>query len=210
MELIFLSVISYLIGSFPSAYILMKKLSNVDIREKGSGNVGAMNAFDISGSAFIGIIVFILDFSKGFLTVYIARLFFPDSFIHSVFSLNFVVLGHCFPIWLKFKGGRGLATASGGSLLFVPAILIIWLLIWIISYLYKKNVLFSNITASFITFLLVIFNTNVLKKYSFPLPNNVSEYIWGISIMLLITIFSHSNAINDYIKNLKIRKKENE
>ncbi|MCW9094791.1 MAG: glycerol-3-phosphate acyltransferase [Ignavibacteriaceae bacterium] len=81
MEYLFSSLIGYLFGSFPSAYLLVKKASGVDITKVGSGNVGAYNSLEVTKSKFIGISVFLLDFIKGVTAVLIPILFFPSAYV---------------------------------------------------------------------------------------------------------------------------------
>ena len=81
-EIILSSLIGYLIGSIPTAYLLVKKNNGIDIRENGSSNVGALNSYEVSNSKLIGISVLLIDFSKGLLAVFIAKYFFEQNFLH--------------------------------------------------------------------------------------------------------------------------------
>ena len=127
-EIIICVFVGYLIGSIPSAYLILKIFKNKDIRELGSGNVGTLNSYEVTESKLIGISVLISDSVKGILSVLIVKYGVGNEFIFLIVSLNAAVLGHCYSIWLKFKGGRGLATAGGGSLVLSPAILIAWII----------------------------------------------------------------------------------
>ena len=113
--LIFSSIIGFLLGSFPTGFIFLKKAKGVDITKEGSGNVGAMNSFEVSNSKLIGYSVFLIDFLKGSASVLIPSFLFPDQFIFPAISLLFAVFSHCYNPWLNFKGGRGLSTAAGGA-----------------------------------------------------------------------------------------------
>ena len=101
MSYLYCSLIGYLLGSIPTAYIVLKRTQNVDITETGSGNVGAMNSFEVSNSKIIGILVFIIDALKGLLSVYLCLLLFPLNFIYPALALFFAVFSHCFNPWIK-------------------------------------------------------------------------------------------------------------
>lgn len=110
MKMTMLVLISYLIGCFPSAYFLGKMYKNIDIRNHGSGNSGSTNALRVMGTKF-GILTLALDVIKGIVAVLIGRLILGDQ--GALISGVLVVLGHNFPIFLKFKGGKGVATSIG-------------------------------------------------------------------------------------------------
>lgn len=110
MEITLVVLISYLIGSFSPAYLIGKIQKNVDVREHGSGNAGTTNVLRVLGAkAALG--TFVLDFLKGIIAVYIGKriLGYDGALLASVF----VVLGHNYPVFLKFKGGKGIATSLG-------------------------------------------------------------------------------------------------
>ena len=110
MKLTMLVLISYLFGCFPSAYFLGKIYKNIDIRNHGSGNSGSTNALRVMGTKF-GILTLVLDVLKGVLAVLIGRIILGDQ--GGLIAGVVVVLGHDFPIFLKFKGGKGVATSIG-------------------------------------------------------------------------------------------------
>ena len=109
MEYLIITLGSYLLGSIPFGFILIKIFLKKDIRDIGSGNIGATNALR-TGNKSIGYVTLILDITKAVLPVIYVKLNYPD-FIFIV-SLS-VFLGHVFPVWLKFKGGKGVATYVG-------------------------------------------------------------------------------------------------
>ena len=109
MELITIGVISYLAGSIPFGLILTKIFLNKDIREIGSGNIGATNALR-TGNKLIGYSTLVLDILKAVIPVLYIKFSFPEFIFIAALS---VFLGHVFPIWLRFKGGKGVATYVG-------------------------------------------------------------------------------------------------
>ncbi|MEK6565125.1 MAG: glycerol-3-phosphate acyltransferase, partial [Bacteroidota bacterium] len=102
----------YLIGSIPTAFLVVKRTAGVDIRQSGSGNVGGYNAFTVTRSKSIGFVVGVLDGVKGLVAVFVASLT-GEMVSLQMLALFGAVLGHNYPVWLRFKGGRGLATACG-------------------------------------------------------------------------------------------------
>ena len=109
MELLTIGIVSYLMGSIPYGLILTKIFLKKDIREIGSGNIGATNALR-TGNKFIGYSTLILDIIKAVIPVLYVKINFPDLIYVSALC---AFLGHVFPVWLKFKGGKGVATYVG-------------------------------------------------------------------------------------------------
>ena len=132
-----LIIIFYLLGSLPFALILTKIFGYGDIRNIGSGNVGATNVLR-TGNKFLAFGVLCLDVLKGLLPFLILNSFFENiALLHAILLCHFSILGHIFPVWLKFKGGKGVATYIGflfGINYFLPLyFIILWLFIAIIS-----------------------------------------------------------------------------
>jgi len=115
------AAIAYFLGSIPFGYLLVLLFRKEDIRETGSGNIGATNVIR-SGSRWLGIFTLLLDLGKGFLAVVIARHLAVGSHAIDTASIGalFAVIGHVFPIWLRGKGGKGVATALGVFLALAP------------------------------------------------------------------------------------------
>ena len=109
MDIFLVTLFSYLSGSIPFGLILTKNFAKLDIRKTGSGNIGATNVLR-TGNKSIALVTLILDISKGFIPVSITMNYFPDLI---QLSSLVVFLGHIFPIWLRFKGGKGVATYLG-------------------------------------------------------------------------------------------------
>ena len=150
MDYTLISFISYLIGSIPSGFLLTKIFLKKDIRNIGSGNIGATNALR-TGNKTIGYTTLILDVSKAVIPIIYIKLNFPE-FIY-ISSLS-IFLGHVFPIWLKFKGGKGVATYIG--ILFSINILygIIFILSWLIIFVIWR---FSSLSSLIATLSIPIF-----------------------------------------------------
>ncbi len=207
MDYLISALAGYLLGSFPTAYLILKKTNGLDITKNGSGNVGAMNSYEITNSKFFGILVLLIDALKGLLSTYLVLLILPVEFIYPAIALLFAIFSHCFNPWLKFKGGRGLATAAGGLILIFPFLLVIWLVVWIIFFLMKKDIIFANVSATVMSLLLVFSSINIAFKYTFPQAESYQGVIL-FSIALLIIIFvKHIEPLKDFLKNSKISKK---
>ena len=121
----------YLIGSIPFALILTKLLGLGDIREIGSGNVGATNVLR-TGNKYLAFAVLCLDIFKGLLPFIILSSLYDTNILHSLFLCHFAIIGHIFPIWLKFKGGKGVATYIGFLFGLNPYISLLFLIVWLI------------------------------------------------------------------------------
>ncbi len=119
------ALLSYLLGSFPTAYVFGKHFRGIDISKNGSGNIGAMNAYDVTGSKAIGITVGSIDVAKGFAATVIPHIYLGS--MAGLVSALFVVTGHNYSSFMKFKGGRGLASAAGALLVLQPLCLPVYL-----------------------------------------------------------------------------------
>lgn len=141
-----LSVVGgYLVGSIPVGYLLVKQRSRLDIRSSGSGNVGAFNAGVVTGSASVGILVGVLDGVKGLLVT--AACWQLGGFWAAGLGLLASVLGHNYPLWLRFRGGRGLATACGGFFPIGLAYTIVWCTVWAVLKKTGQTILAANLLA---------------------------------------------------------------
>ena len=144
MEILFIGIISYLMGSIPFGFILTKIFLKKDIRDIGSGNIGATNALR-TGNKFIGYTTLFFDIVKAIIPVIYIKFNFPELlYIASLCAF----LGHVFPIWLKFKGGKGVATYLG--ILFALNIYLglIFIASWLITFAIFKFSSLASLVAS--------------------------------------------------------------
>src|SRR5213083_2261075 len=114
-----LFVAAYLCGSIPFGLLLGKLFGGMDVRKTGSGNIGATNVARSAGPV-AGILTLLLDAAKSATPVWLARHYFPDHAALQVLAGLGALAGHCFPVWLKFRGGKGVATAAGVFLILSP------------------------------------------------------------------------------------------
>src|SRR5215469_11780021 len=127
-KLIITLAVSYLLGSIPFGYLLVRIFHGEDVRESGSGNIGATNVS--RKSPLLGALTLLLDGAKGFGAVALAHKIFPDlTWLLGVAAL-FAIIGHMFPLWLKFRGGKGVATGLGASLALVPKTVLVMIAVF--------------------------------------------------------------------------------
>ena len=182
MDLILITSICYLMGSIPFGLILTKIFLKKDIRKIGSGNIGATNVLR-SGNKIIGYLTLVLDVLKAVAPVLYVKYYFPELIYISSLS---VFLGHVFPIWLKFKGGKGVATYVGilFSINYILGITFTftWLLIFFISR-------YSSLGS--------ILSTMVIPIFVFFNPNYKNEYFYIILFVLIF--FTHRENVKRLI-----------
>lgn len=195
--------ISYLIGTFPSALILVRKVKGTDIREEGTGNIGAMNSFEITGKKWVGITVFIIDALKGFLAVLMMKIFFSNALIFLTIAAFFVILGHNYNLFLKFKGGRGLATAVGAYSLINPELIFFWAIMWVIGYyVIKKNVHIANVFATIFMPLMFFYTPEqITNMLNFSLDGNKLNTSISVIPAVILILSRHITPIVELIKN---------
>ena len=156
-----LILIFYLIGSLPFALILTKLSGFGDIRNIGSGNVGATNVLR-TGNKLLALIVLCLDILKGFVPFLIIQTYFIEmTLLNVIFLCHFSVIGHIFPIWLKFKGGKGVATYIGFLIGFNLYIALLFLIVWLIVAFVSKYSSLGSLIGMFVApayFIFINFN----------------------------------------------------
>jgi len=194
MNIIFSFFMAYLLGAIPSGFIL-GKLQNVDIREHGSKNIGATNTFRVLGP-MPGIISLLFDIAKGFFAVYFARMLlfgYAGTILQLLLALTglLAIMGHVFSIFLKFKGGKGVATGAGVFLNILPIPSLAALIIFIITLIISRYVSLASILA-IVSFFIIELILNL------PEFNEFTYLIFSFIIMILILVRHKEN-----IKRLK-------
>lgn len=135
---------SYLLGSIPFGYLLVQMFHGEDVRQTGSGNIGATNVS--RKSPRLGVLTLVLDALKGSAAVWLAHCFSPSYTILSLAAL-FAVLGHMFPVWLRFRGGKGVATALGSFVMIAPKAVLVAVVIFVAVVLIFRFVSLGSIAA---------------------------------------------------------------
>jgi glycerol-3-phosphate acyltransferase PlsY len=145
MSMILTAVFSYLLGSIPFGFILLRIFRGQDVRRTGSGNIGATNV--ASSSPALGLLTLILDALKGVAAVELARFFFPGRNVLAGVAALFAVLGHMFPVWLKFRGGKGVATGLGSFAILAPKTILVMVGVFVAVVLVFRRVSLGSIVA---------------------------------------------------------------
>ena len=177
INLIIVAVYSYLLGSIPFGLVLTKIFLKKDIREIGSGNIGTKNVLR-TGKKSLAVATLVLDLLKGYLSIILTLIYFENLISYSALIC---FIGHIFPIWLKFKGGKGVATYLGVILALSYKFFLIFGISWIVlSFLFRYASL-SSIISSFIVFV-----------YSYFFINNFSLILF---IFFVIIVYTHRENI---------------
>ena len=174
---------SYLLGSIPFGLIITKIFLRKDIREIGSGNIGATNVLR-TGNKLLAFLTLILDFLKGYFSVILTLKYYNESIL---LSGLFCLLGHIFSIWLKFKGGKGVATFAGILLAISLKYFLIFILVWVSTLLIFRYSSLSSITAAFCI---------VIYDYFFIEGN----FVFFLFISFIIVLYAHRSNILKLIK----------
>ena len=197
MKSVIFILISYLIGAIPNGIIIAKIFSRIDPTKSGSGNIGATNVYRTAGK-IPGILTLILDILKGFIPVYLAQ-YYNFDFQVVLFTGLAAFLGHLFPVYLKFKGGKGVATAIGIFLVLTPvAVLIAAIIFIIIAYISRYISLASMISALLLPGIIKILI--IFKIYSYP-----DSLIYFAGTLSILIIYKHRANIERLIKGREFK-----
>jgi len=173
---------AYLLGSIPFGFLLVRLFLKEDIRAKGSGNIGATNVVR-SGTKKLGALTFVLDACKGFIAVWLAsRIIFTPVVMPvplqnaTALAALFAILGHIYPVWLRFKGGKGVATAFGVFLALAPWAALAALVVFIAAFALSKYVSLASILAAI-----------AFPIFAMLLPH-LAYHPWLIAVIILVPI----------------------
>jgi glycerol-3-phosphate acyltransferase PlsY len=199
MTYIIIFIGAYLFGATPWGFII-GKMKGIDIRKHGSGNIGATNVTRTLGGG-LGKLCFLLDTLKGFIPVFMASIMVEDSQVDSamIVATLATVLGHMFPVYLKFKGGKGISTTGGALLALAPGAFICSALIWVISFKTSRYVsLASIIAAATLPLNAWLLNLTGLTKTTMPL-------IIFLAILGLLAVVRHISNIKRLLNGTESR-----
>jgi len=192
MKIVLVIISCYLLGSIPFGYIVGKLFKKVDIRELGSGNIGATNAFRILGPSLASLVL-LGDVGKGILSIYLVRFLNIDNLLILTIAGLAVICGHDWSLFLRFKGGKGIATTFGVVFALNPIISVLALTVWGIVVITTRYVSLSSVSA-----VISIFIFTILFKQPY-------EYIIFSAIILILGIFQHKENI-ERLRSKKERK----
>ena len=190
MDLPIIIVLSYLIGSIPFGFLLTKVFLKKDIREIGSGNIGATNVLR-TGNKLLGYGTLILDIFKAVIPVLIIKYQYPEFLFLSSLS---IFLGHVFPIWLKFKGGKGVATYLGVLFCINYILGFVFIISWFLIFLISKYSSLSSLIASL-----------TIPIYHFFIIDNENYYFF--IILFILIFYTHRKNIKRLINNTESKAK---
>jgi len=186
VKLIIFLIVAYFMGSIPTGVIIGKKFKGIDIREHGSKNTGATNAYRVLGLQY-GIIVLLADALKGYLPVFLASLSGLDGWKLILVGLVTIV-GHTLSMFLKFKGGKGVATSLGVFIYLVPNMVLILLVVFLLIAFSTKYVSLASVSAAGLFPVLVLF---------MPVKEGLGKWnMFGFALVIAIfVIFKHRSNI---------------
>ena len=196
MDIIIVFVFSYLCGSIPFGFILTKLFNKQDIRSIGSGNIGATNVLR-TGNKILAAITLLFDVLKGYIPVIISLKYFPEL---TQLSCVITFLGHVFPLWLKFKGGKGVATYLGILFALDYGLSFLFIFTWTVVFLIFKYSSVASIYSSLTVFVVNSLLYTVLKSLGVNiiiLGNNINILLF---ILFILIVFTHQKNISN-LKN---------
>ncbi|MBN1948395.1 MAG: glycerol-3-phosphate 1-O-acyltransferase PlsY [Candidatus Cloacimonetes bacterium] len=189
---------AYLLGSIPTAYLLGRIFRGIDIRQHGSRNVGATNAFRVLGIA-LGILTMLIDIGKGWLAVFLGQVLFPGQHdILFIFTGLSAILGHIYTIFLNFSGGKGVAASAGVFLALLPGPAAITLAVFLLTLFFTGFVSLSSLAAVCTLFLIVLV-TNIKSGFERPVMLGL------VTIVALFITIRHSSNIKRLLKGTENR-----
>ena len=195
IELVIILLISYITGSFPTSIVMTRVIKNIDIREHGSGNAGATNVFRVLGWKY-AILVLAFDIFKGWLptavyaTIIFQKLPVPDQGLVQILCGFAAVIGHIFPIFTGFKGGKGVGSLIGVLLALYPLVFPLCLLIGVVVITTTGYVSLGSISAAIALPIIIL----ILPRLGLISPN-LSLIVFSLLVPWLI-IFTHRTNIN--------------
>lgn len=192
MLVVIILIFSYLSGSIPFGIIFVKFFGNdCDLRNVGSGNIGATNVMRTQDKKWIGVITFFCDFLKGAIPCFIARYYSQDYVFVSLCAF-LTVIGHIYPIWLKFKGGKGVATTLGVFIATMPMVFIIAVIVWLLIFYIMRISSISGLSAIW---------SGALMSYI--ITDSYELLITYLLIAVLVSI-KHSSNIKKLLENKEL------
>lgn len=190
-------VIAYVLGSIPFGLLIAKARGDEDIRKRGSGNIGAANVARVAGTV-AGILTLLLDAGKGYCAVWLAARWSHGSARWMIIAAVAAVLGHIFPLWLRFRGGKGVATALGAFLPLSSAAVVAAIAVWLLMVVFWRYVSLGSIAAA-VTLPVFLY---LLYAPPHAPPSAVSL---GAVVISLLVIFKHKSNIGRIIAGTENR-----
>lgn len=191
--------VGYLLGSFPTGYLLVRWKADLDIRQHGSGNVGTLNSFEVTNSKAVGAGVLLLDLLKGLASVLLARHVVSPEFPVLATAGIAAVVGHNFPVWLRFQGGRGLATAAGVMLLLGWVLVPVWMGAWFVGKLLSKDVNVGNAVGTLSILAAALSTSPDMLAEIIPANASVATFRIYVAVLAMVILLRLIEPVAGYI-----------
>ena len=192
-------LLGYLLGSLPTAYLLVRWKADIDIRTAGTGNVGTLNSFEVTGSKIVGILVLLLDLLKGALAVQSGGWMGGGDGLHGAIAGVGAVVGHNFPVWLGFRGGRGLATAAGAMFMMSWICVPVWGVAWGAGFGFTRDVNAGNAFATIILLGIVLALPGSLATPFMPRTIDDVSFRVAVSCLLVVILLKLVDPVRHYL-----------
>jgi acyl phosphate:glycerol-3-phosphate acyltransferase len=193
-------VASYLVGGIPFSYLAGKMTKKIDLRQHGSGNLGASNTYRILGGR-IALVVLVLDIAKGFLPVFVARAYdVPGQEpMHQLAGAVGAVIGHLFSPYLRFSGGKGIATSAGAFMALAPWAFGCALVVFALVFAARKIVSLASLSAALTLPVAFYVMTRV------GLEPSSATVLWGTILVMLVVVVKHRGNIKRLVEGTEPR-----
>ena len=200
MEILLTIFFSYLCGSIPFGLLLTKFFTGKDVRKIGSGNIGATNVLR-TGNKFLALGTLLLDVSKGYVPIVMTKILFPELIQVSAIM---TFLGHIFPVWLKFKGGKGVATYLGILIALSSILSILFIFTWLIVSLIFKYSSLSSMFSSLTVLVVYGLKDKAIKAIN-PNIGFDNDFTFLLFVFFILMLLTHKKNILN-LKNKKEKK----
>ncbi len=197
--------IGYLVGSIPTGYLAVRLRSGSDIRTEGSGKTGGFNTYTVTRSRMVAIGVGLFDAFKGFAIAWTAWQMYPDDPTVQAASIVGALLGHNYPVWLRFKGGRGLATVAGALFALGQFLLVFWCVAWFVVYRWKKDILLGNVSATAVSLVAVWAVPHQVLSWFMIRDVDPVTYATFTSVILVLLLIGHQDGIRELLSSRTVK-----
>lgn len=192
ITILLIPAVAYLLGSIPFGLLVAKVFGRGDVRKEGSGNIGATNVSRVAGP-LAGILTLLLDGAKGAAAVLVAGRYSNDSAMWMVIAGLAALVGHCFPVWLKFKGGKGVATAAGVYLALCPPAFLAGFILFLLVAGFSRYVSLGSVAAAVAMPLLMYF---LWAPHHAPPP----VITFGALAVAVLIVFKHDGNLQRLVE----------
>src|ERR1700694_4671562 len=192
ITILLIPAVAYLLGSIPFGLLVAKVFGRGDVRKEGSGNIGATNVSRVAGP-LAGILTLFLDGAKGAAAVLVAGRYSNDSAMWMVIAGLAALVGHCFPVWLKFKGGKGVATAAGVYLALCPPAFLAGLILFLLVASVSRYVSLGSVAAAVAMPLLMYF---LWAPHHAPPP----VITFGALVVAVLIVYKHDGNLQRLVE----------